>query len=403
VDATAPVADSSRGVERSAGPAAGAAEDYLLVGGGLQKALITLALLERRPDARLTLIESEARLGGNHTWCFHAGDVPPEARTWIERLVVRRWPCHEVRFPRHRRRLEQEYCALTSARLHDVVSERVRHAPHARILTARVRSTAPGRVMLDDGTQRSAQLVIDARGPLSGPAAPPRAYQKFLGLELRLAAPSAPEVPLLMDATVEQLDGFRFLYLLPLAPDRVLLEDTYYSDNPRLDRALLTRRILDYAQQNGLDVQCTLREESGVLPLPTRAALPAPAQGLVQAGYAGGLFHPTTGYSLPVALRFALYVARTPAAEALGAGHARWLERHARQVRYAVWLNRLLFGAFPPEQRYHVLERFYRLPEETIRRFYALETTRFDRARILCGRPPSGLSLSRLLSRGTVA
>jgi lycopene beta-cyclase len=396
-----PVADPPGGSERHGGTAERELDDYLLVGGGLQNALIALALLERRPGARLTLIEREPQLGGNHTWCFHAGDVPEEARPWIDRLVVRRWPCHEVRFPRYRRELEQEYCALTSTRLHEVVSERIRCSAGARIVRGAVRAIAPGSVTLEDGTCRRAQLVIDARGPLSAPGPPARAVQKFLGLELQLAEASAPEVPVLMDATVEQLDGFRFLYLLPLAPDRVLLEDTYYSENARLEPALLRGRILDYARQAGLAVRATLREESGVLPLPTRSALPCAARGLIQAGYAGGLFHPTTGYSLPIAVRFALYLARTSPSEAAGQLHADWLEQHARQVRYAVLLNRLLFDAFAPEQRRHVLERFYRLPEPTIRRFYALQTTRLDRGRILCGSPPPGFSLSRLLSRGT--
>jgi lycopene beta-cyclase len=70
-------------------------------------------------------------------------------------------------------------------------------------------------------------------------------------------------------------------------------------------------------------------------------------------------------------------------------------------MRYCFWLNRLLFGAFAPEQRFEVLQRFYGLPADTIRRFYALELTRLDRTRILCGRPPRGFSALRLLqSRG---
>ena len=400
--APAPLISPSGGLERTASAPVAAADEYLLVGGGLQNSLIALALLEQRPDTRLTLFERDPVLGGNHTWCFHAGDVPPPARSWIEPLVVQRWPHYEVRFPRYRRRLEQEYCALTSARLHEVVSQRLKRSLHARLVTAAVRATAPGLITLDDGTCRRAQLVIDSRGPLSRPPAVPCGYQKFLGLELQLSAPNAPEAPVLMDATVEQLDGFRFLYALPWAPDRVLLEDTYYSDDDGLDRAALRRRILDYAQQQGLRVASVLREECGVLPLPTRAPLPSAAEGLIQAGYAGGLFHPTTGYSLPVALRFALHIASTSPEQALGERHARWSELHAQQVRFAVWLNRLLFEAFAPEQRRHVLERFYRLPEGTIRRFYSLQTTRLDRARILCGRPPSGFSPSRLL-RGKLA
>lgn len=65
-------------------------DEYVLVGGGLQNALIALALLESRPNVRLSLIEREARVGGNHTWCFHASDVPDTASPWLERLVVRR-------------------------------------------------------------------------------------------------------------------------------------------------------------------------------------------------------------------------------------------------------------------------------------------------------------------------
>jgi lycopene beta-cyclase len=59
-----------------------------------------------------------------------------------------------------------------------------------------------------------------------------------------------------------------------------------------------------------------------------------------------------------------------------------------------------LFHAFAPAERYRVLERFYRLPAATIQRFYALETTLGDRAQILCGRPPTGFSWSRLLAGG---
>jgi lycopene beta-cyclase len=382
-----------------------AADEYLLVGGGLQNSLIALAVLEQRPDARLTLIEREEQLGGNHTWCFHAGDVPAQARPWLERLVVQRWACHEVWFPRHRRRLHEPYHALTSERLHEVVSERVSRAPHARLLRASVRATEPGAVTLDDGSRQRGELVIDARGPAFTPAAPGRAYQKFLGLELQVEPGCAPDCPVLMDATVEQLDGFRFFYLLPWAADRVLLEDTYYSTSAELDRSTLRERILAYAEGRGLAVRRVIREECGVLPLPTRqgAHTRAPCPALMQAGYAGGLFHPTTGYSLPVALRFALHIAGRAASSALDADYADWMAGHRQQVRYALWLNRLLFEAFAPEQRHHVLERFYRLPAATIRRFYALQTTPLDRARIVCGRPPSGFSLARLLAGGTSA
>ena len=65
---------------------------------------------------------------------------------------------------------------------------------------------------------------------------------------------------------------------------------------------------------------------------------------------------------------------------------------HERQARFCRLLNWLLFCAYPQGERWQVLQRFYRLPEATIRRFYALDLTLADRARLLLGRPPGGLS-----------
>jgi lycopene beta-cyclase len=377
-------------------------DEYVLVGGGLQNALIALALLDRRPQTRLCVVERQSQLGGNHTWCFHAGDVPEAARRFVDPLVVRRWPAHDVAFPRRRRRLSSEYAALTSARLHQVLSARLAQAPNARLLSGHVREVLPGCAVLDDGRELRAHLVVDARGPERA-ALPAAGYQKFVGLELELAQGSAPELPLLMDATVPQLDGFRFVYVLPFEPDRVLIEDTYYSTSRELDGAAVRERVLAYAAGAGMSVRSVLREERGVLPIPSALGRDASGGGLVHAGYSGGLFHPTTGYSLPVATRLALFLAGRPAHAALGPEYRRWRAAHERQARFCLLLNRLLFGAFAPEQRHHVLERFYGLPEDTIRRFYALDTRAGDRARILCGRPPRGFSLKRLLAGGPSA
>jgi lycopene beta-cyclase len=126
-------------------------------------------------------------------------------------------------------------------------------------------------------------------------------------------------------------------------------------------------------------------------------AAPDSARGPLRAGYQGGWFHPTTGYSFPAALRLALSIAELPSNAVFGPALRELACEQVRQARFAALLNRLLFEGFVPEQRWHALERFYSLPEATIRRFYALATTRFDRARILCGRPPSGISLRELL------
>ncbi len=93
------------------------------------------------------------------------------------------------------------------------------------------------------------------------------------------------------------------------------------------------------------------------------------------------LFHPTTGYSLPEAVRLADAVAASPALDSAALyALTRARSREAwRRHRFFRLLNRMLYRAAEPGQRYRVLERFYRLPGPLIERFYA-------------GRRPSGIS-----------
>jgi lycopene beta-cyclase len=382
--------------------------DYVLVGGGLQAGLIALALRAAQPQARVAIVEREAHLGGEHLWSFHAGDVSPAARAFVEPLVVRRWPRWRATFPGLDRTFERPYASVTSARLHEVVSRSIAsHDDSALVLGAEAKRVTAHEVELADGRVLSAGLVIDARGPERAALEGRVAYQKFVGLELELARPlegDAAETATVFDATVAQTDGFRFFYMLPFAPDRVLVEETFYADGASLDRAALRSSILAYAEARGLHVRAVVREERGVLPLPverlsSRLGPDASAEGdsPLVAGYAGGFFHPTTGYSLPVAARVAAIVgAQRPehAAQALAPERA----RVERQARFCTLLNRLLFRAIAPESRRNVLERFHTLPEETVLRFYALDSTPTDRARILCGRPPRGMSLRRALA-----
>ncbi|MCB2065850.1 MAG: lycopene cyclase family protein, partial [Erythrobacter sp.] len=66
--------------------------------------------------------------------------------------------------------------------------------------------------------------------------------------------------------------------------------------------------------------------------------------------------------------------------------------RHWGASSYYRKLGRMLFLAARPDKRYRVFERFYRLRQPLIERFYAGRSTMSDKARILAGRPPVPLS-----------
>lgn len=386
-------------------PSADVEYDLLLVGGGLASGLIALSCLARSPGMKLALLERDASLGGNHTWCLHPNDVPEHAARWLQPLLVHSWDGYDVRFPGLSRRLSGRYAAVTSERLDAVLQRAFAGAPNAALgLGAQVQALGEHRVELTDGRVFRARLVIDARGPLPQALQGRTGYQKFLGLELELAQDSGLERPILMDACVEQRDGFRFFYVLPLAPNRLLVEDTAFSRDARLDPGAARSAVLDYAQRFGR-VRRVVREERGLLPMTFRSEVASLDQRPLLAGYRAGLFHPATGYSFPIALRFATALAQELAApngafepgDALGP----LLDAHRSQFAYAERLNWLLFHGFLPDQMWRVFERFYRLPEPLIHRFYALELTRADRARILLGAPPRGLSLRHALTHFT--
>ncbi len=377
--------------------------DLVIVGGGLAGGLIALALAETRPALDVRLIESGAAIGGDHLWSFFASDVGVGDQWIVEPLIGHRWAAHRVRFPAYERRIDSGYRSIESARLDAVIRARL----GARAMTGcKVLAASPHAVVLADGRRVQAKGVIDTRGA-GDLSLLDLGWQKFVGRDLELEAPHGEDAPVIMDAAVAQEDGYRFVYTLPLSPTRIFVEDTRYSDTRGIDREAVCRRIDDHAAARGWRVGRIVREEAGALPVVMGGDFDGYWQSgghnVAKAGMRGGLFHPTTGYSLPDAVRAAALVARQRdfSGEALhdllhDAARRMWQER-----RFYRMLARMLFRAAEPAGRYKVLDRFYRLDPALIGRFYAGRSTMGDKMRILAGKPPVpiGRAISAILGR----
>lgn len=360
--------------------------DLAIIGGGLAGGLIALAFAALRPEVRLLLVEQGDRPGGNHVWSFFDGDVAPADRWLVDPLVAHRWSQgHHVDFPGYNRDLDTPYNSVTTVQL-AVALER---SLGDRLLTqATVTALAADHVALADGRTIRARAVIDARG--AGDLATLRCgWQKFVGHALRCDAPHGIDRPVIMDATVDQHDGYRFVYLLPWDDRTIFIEDTYYSDGPDLDTTTLDTRIAAYAREKGWQGEVIHREQ-GVLPVVHGGDFDRywpEGDPVARAGVQAGLFQPMTGYSLPDAVRFALWLADQPLDGLPGATRA-YAKAHWRRGGYYRLLGKMLFGAARPDQRWRIFARFYRLRPTLIQRFYAGRSTMADRIRILCGRPP---------------
>lgn len=372
--------------------------DIALVGGGLAGGLALLALTERRPELKVLLIERDRFIGGNHIWSFFGSDVSAEHRWLIAPLVSTGWPGYRVRFPGHERELDTRYYSVESERLDDRILSQV---PADRLLLGQeVKAVSPRLVVLKGGQRIQARGVVDARGPGDSNHLE-CGWQKFVGRMIDCDEPHGVDRPILMDATVEQADGYRFVYVLPFGPTRLFVEDTYYSDRPELDRRKVARRIQNYVAQQGWKEARVLREEAGVLPVLMGGNLErywvSGSSRVAKLGGRGSFFHPTTSYSLPDAVRNAVLLCEQEDidGDALHAlfhtrAKALWKERSFYRM-----LDRMLFRAAKPDERYKIFERFYTLAQPIIERFYAGESTAGDRMRILAGKPP--VSVGRAL------
>ena len=365
--------------------------DIILAGGGLANGLTALRLAALRPELRVAIVEAGDGLGGNHTWSSFEADVTPAQVAWTEPLIAHRWHNYSIRFPAHTRTLTSGYRSATSDRLATAVAAAL---PADRILTGcPVVGLTSTSVTLGDRRVLTAAAVIDGRGHASASALDVRA-QKFLGLEVELTGDHGLDGPVIMDATVPQHDGYRFVYTLPFGPRTVLVEDTYYSDGNELAPDVLRARVFDYIAAQGWQVARVVREEAGVLPIALDGDIAAfwndGTIGVPRTGMRAALFNPITGYSFPDAVRTAELIAGLPDLSARPLYAA--LRHHSVETwknrKYYRFLNRMLFNAAEPGERYRVLQRFYRLDAGLVRRFYAGQSTALEKLRIMVGKPP---------------
>ncbi|MEE4200697.1 lycopene beta-cyclase CrtY [Erythrobacter sp.] len=396
-------------------------KDLVIVGGGLAGGLIALAMHRARPDWEIALIEAGRKIGGNHRWSWFDSDLSDEGRALLAGFRQTEWAeGYEVRFPKYERRLGTAYRSMASEDFHEALmgalpQGSVMLSRKATALDAHGVDLAPAGNGADGLPERiSARRVIDARSfrpspHLSG------GWQVFLGRHLKLPGPHGQDRPVIMDATVDQLaphgngGAYRFVYVLPLGERDVFIEDTYYADDPALDRAALSGRIEQYARAHGWQDGEPVHHEAGVLPVLTggdfsRYQDEIRIPGVAVVGARGGFTHPLTSYTMCVAVENALYAARH--ADLSGRELAQVFERrastHWRRTAYYRLLARFLFFAAEADKRVRVFQRFYTLREGLIERFYAARSHPLDQLRVLWGEPPVSIvsALRAMFRRG---
>jgi lycopene beta-cyclase len=351
--------------------------EIIFLGAGLANLLLAQRCKEKNPQLDFVILEERQSFYENRTWSFHESDLSPATWNWIKTFVSKEWDGYDLYFPKYSRALlGAKYASIKG----DEFLAKLSVTEHIR-WGQKVKKGTSQSVLLESGEEIFANKIIDGRG--FSQAGKLCGYQKFLGQQILLKKPHGLDRPILMDATVEQTDGYRFFYLLPWSEKELLVEDTYYSNSPLIDEKKIGKEIFNYLSKKGFEIEKVLSEESSALPIPF-FPVEIPLGHVI--GAAAGLFHPTTGYSFPFAAELAFHW--NPMEKDSLENLKQFSQQWKKSQKFYHLLNRMLFLAGEPSQRIKIFERFCGFSEPLIQRFYAGKSSLLDQSRILMGKPP---------------
>lgn len=356
--------------------------DIGVLGSGPAALAVTAAFSRR--GASVALIAPEPDLPWRPNYCLWADELPPGMASLAEHV----WDQASVVTPAGTRQLGRRYLKLDTRALQgffldQVNTERVERFPSR---ATRVESAEGStRIENDDGSTAHVRVVVDASGAQSrfvrrvherGPA-----FQTAFGLTLRSGHHGFDEREMvLMDfrpASHDVGEPPSFAYVLPLAEDRLFIEETSLARRPAVSVDLLRARLETRLASLGLRDAERLNEEHCSIPM--GLGLPVRRQSVLPFGAAASMVHPVSGYSIAHALRKADPVASSVldgldaggAEQALADGHASlWPRAHRTAWElYGFGLETLL--SMKTEDMGRFFDSFFSMPSEAWSGFLA--------------------------------
>ena len=281
--------------------------DYLLVGGGAAGLSLAYYLAQepRLAEKRILLIEPDAKNQNDRTWSYWADEPTP-----FDELAVGTWHHIAFRAPGFERVLDLGKYRYYTVRgldfyrfVHQLMAARPAQFTMRRGRVASLENTGVGvRALTEAGEEITARYAFDSRPPTPRPRPDRHRYllQHFVGWEIETTRDVFdPNVVEFMDFRGPQHHEARFMYVLPFAPRRALVEYTLFSAQV-LAKAEYEAHIIDYLTNTlGLapaDYRI-LEEEAGAIPM-TDHPLPAGVGAhIINLGTRAGRAKPSTGYA----------------------------------------------------------------------------------------------------------
>jgi lycopene beta-cyclase len=279
--------------------------DLAILGAGSAGLSLAAALAETAGGTRLKVVLVEARAGPPPDRSF-AFWVTPQERQNLPWPLLGQWPGW-----RFSDRTGREVVHESGGARHYVAISALAHRRHClRQIEQRpdfelVEGVAITHLVSHDHAVEVrgenfriwARHVVDSRHHADRDAPQARLYQQFVGHVLQLHEPLADprRADLMTDMSADE-HGFRFVYSLPLHPNRVLVEETRFTPcilswqrlEPDCRYAIGARRFQSAA---------LLQTERGIIPMGLGAVTPPLDRRIRLAGTRGGAVRAATGYA----------------------------------------------------------------------------------------------------------
>ena len=366
----------------------------IFIGGGLSSCLLALAIKRINPQIQIAIYEKNPEICLGPTWSFFGTDVDQDFLfSLIPKDILVKNSSYEVLFENFQRELSSEYFTMLSSSF--------RNFFYTRFPDIAVHKNHPVD-SLSHLNLKERDLVFDSAGLSRKKIKRSLAYQKFYGLHCLSETNHEIKRTRIMDACIDQKDGFRFVYLIPLNAKEFLVEDTYYSDTVNLDFAEADKDLKNY-----LDYKLFLKDkykvlncENGCLAIPlesiSRKAFKNwfASSNTIPIGLSAEHFHHATGYSFGHSLRTAQIVAKCLNESHIDINKIRGeiLKGYLRTLAkssFFIKLNKFVFYSAEAKERASIYKMFYKKHSQPlIERFYADRLTSIDKFRILALIPP---------------
>ena len=371
--------------------------ELVVLGGGCAGLSLALRLAEQPGRCRQVMVlESRLAYTNDRSWCFWR--LGPHR---YETLVRRSWSQVVVRSSSQTVQVACEhapYQMLEAGAFYDHARRAIAASDVVQLQTGvsvlgSPRPVPGGWRIETSAGGLTATQVIDTRPPGAPRHGDSALWQSFLGQEVVCERPVFdPSRVELMDFAHDSPGAVAFTYVLPLAPDRALVETTLFDPQPR-GPADLARRQQQAVQRQCGDVPFVVaRTEAGILPMGMTRPATALGPGHLRAGLMSGAARPATGYAFQRIQRWA-----DGCGDALRRGQA--ASGHPPEP----FLTRLMDHLFLDVLRTHPErgpELFTRLFERTatprIVRFLSDRATFMDRVAVAASLP-TGIFLRQLM------